>query len=187
MNGGVRLRRLLLPVLVTVSALGVVAGVAQAHSGVESSVPKSGSTVDEPIDEVFIEFGVRIADDVEIALLDPDEVVLPSETERVSQTAAKVHFDPLVEKGTYIARYLTTEPDAGHILAGAISFNYGEASSDGTSVLMWLVVGIGCVAILAVGAWMSLRKHRAASSTADGDDADLPARGETPLTGPSGL
>jgi len=172
----VQLRRLILPVLVLVAASTVAVGVAEAHSGVKSSDPESGSTIDEPIDEVFIEFGVQISDDVEIVLLDPDEEPLPTETERLSDTSAVARFDPIEEEGTYIARYLTTEPAAGHLLAGAISFDYGDASSGGgMSARTWLGVGALCLAILLTGALFSVMRHRAAQRAVDVQE-------ETPLT-----
>lgn len=172
----VQVRRLILPALVLAAAGTVAAGVVDAHSGVKSSDPESGSTIDEPIDEVFIEFGVEIADDVEIVLLDPDEEPLPTETERLSDTSAVGRFEPIEEEGTYIARYLTTEPAAGHLLAGAISFDYGDASSSGgISARTWVGVGALCLAILLIGALFSLMRHRASQRAVDVDE-------ETPLT-----
>jgi methionine-rich copper-binding protein CopC len=172
----VHVRRLFPLVLAVVAAGAAAVGAVDAHSGVESSIPESGSTVDEAIDEVFIEFGVPISDDVEIALLDPDEEPLPTETERLSDTSAVARFDPIEEQGTYIARYLTTEPEAGHLLVGAISFDYGHGSSDGgISARTWLGVGALCLAILLIGALFSLMRHRAAQHGIVDDE-------ETPLT-----
>lgn len=167
-----------------VATLGIAAGAVDAHGGVKSSDPASGSTIDEPIDEVYIDFGVKIADDVEIAVLDPDEEPLPSETERISETEAIVRFDPLEEEGTYIARYLTTEPDAGHLLAGAISFDFGHGStSGGIDARTWIGVGALSLAILATGALFSLLRHRAAQRSGREDPGDA----ETPLTGTTHL
>lgn len=179
------------------AATGIASGVADAHGGVESSEPESGTTIDEPIDEVYIDFGVEISDDVEIALLDPDEEPLPSETERISETEAIVRFDPLEEEGTYVARYLTTEPDAGHLLVGAISFDYGHATGEGgMDAGTWIGVGVLSVAILAAGALSSLALQRR-RQRADDDGADAGSDGgaedersgdaETPLTGTTQL
>jgi methionine-rich copper-binding protein CopC len=167
-----------------VAALGIAVGAVEAHGGVKSSDPASGSTIEEPIDQVYIDFGVNISDDVEIAVLDPDEEPLPSETERISETEAIVHFDPLEDEGTYIARYLTTEPDAGHLLAGAISFDFGHASGGGGIELRtWIGVGALSLAILATGALFSLLRHRAGQRSREEDPGDA----ETPLTGTTQL
>lgn len=142
---------------------------ASAHDAHVESDPPSGSQIDEPISEVRIEFGETIGDDTEIAVFDPNDDVLESETTVVSETAAVVTFDPIDVQGTYIARYLTSSIQDGHLLAGAISFTYGSASS-GPSALAVLAMAGGAIVILSIGAFFSYRRYRALS--VDGSDVD---------------
>jgi methionine-rich copper-binding protein CopC len=142
---------------------------ASAHDAHVDSDPPSGSQIDDPITEVRIEFGETIGDDTEIAVFDPNDDVLDSETTLVSDTAAVVTFDPIEVEGTYTARYLTSSIQDGHLLAGAISFTYGSATS-GPSTLAVLVMAGGAIVILSIGAFFSYRRYRALS--ADGSDVD---------------
>ena len=142
---------------------------ASAHDAHVESDPPSGTQIDEPITEVRIEFGETIGDDTEIAVFDPNEDVLDSETTLLSDTAAVVTFDPIDVEGTYTVRYLTSSIDDGHLLAGAVSFTYGSAGS-GPSTLAVLVMAGGAIAILLIGAFFSYRRYRALR--ADGSDVD---------------
>jgi methionine-rich copper-binding protein CopC len=158
----------------TVVAVAVVgfASPASAHDGIASSDPKSGSQVDDPIDEVLIDFGTTIGDDTEIVVFDPDDDLLDTASERVSDTEAVVTFDPIDESGTYIVRYLASSIQDGHVLAGAISFSYGSGSS-GPSLAMILYLA-GAVVVLAIGAWLSYRRYRAGRD----DDGPPPSASE---------
>lgn len=151
-------------------ALSATASPASAHEGIASSVPASGSQIDEPIDEVLIEFGTVIGDDTEIVVFDPDDALLDSRTERVSDTAAIVTFDPIDDQGTYIARYLTSSIQDGHLLAGAISFTYGSASSGPSALVLTLFLATAIV-ILSIGAFFSFRRYRALTGDGGSDDA----------------
>lgn len=154
----------------TVVAVAVVgfASPASAHDGIASSDPKSGSQVDDPIDEVLIDFGTNIGDDTELVVLDPDDELLDTRTEVVSDTEAVVTFAPIDEPGTYIVRYLTSSTQDGHLLAGAISFDYGSTSSGpGAALILYLA---GVVVVLAIGAWLSFRRYRALQRDGDAPD-----------------
>jgi methionine-rich copper-binding protein CopC len=159
-----------------VGALAVVVlaagGAASAHDGIAGSDPAAGAQLDEPIDEVLIDFGARIGDDAEIVVLDPDDEPLESQVEIVSDTEARVRFEPIDQQGTYIVRYLTSAIDDGHLLVGAISFTYGSPSS-GHSVGTWALFGVAALAVLALGAWMSVRRARRRRSEVDQDLADV--------------
>ncbi|MEM9517159.1 MAG: copper resistance protein CopC [Actinomycetota bacterium] len=153
---------------------GATAGVASAHDANVVATPASGSTIDQPIDEVTLTFDTTIGQDVEIALLDPDEEEIGTTSTRISDFAAKAEFEPLDEEGTYIIRYLMTAAEDGHLLVGAVQFNLGDAGS--SNATLWVAFGIAAVAILGVGGWFSLRNHRRAATAGDspGDvDNDL--------------
>jgi methionine-rich copper-binding protein CopC len=174
---------ILLGVLMLVLVLDSVGagGVASAHEGIAGSDPASGTHLDEPIDQVTIDFGTRIGDDAEIAVFEPGGEQLASQLETVSDTEARATFDPIEQHGTYTVRYLATSIDDGDLLAGAISFSYGSTSS-GPSTTAWIVFGSIVVVILALGVVFTLRLRRAArrrfgldpppAGSPDGSDID---------------
>jgi methionine-rich copper-binding protein CopC len=150
-------------------------GDALAHDAHVETDPPSGSQLDEPITEIVFEFDEPIGDDTEIAVFDPNEEQLDSETTRVSETAAKVTFDEIDVAGDYIARYLTSSIEDGHLLVGAITFSYGSPAS-GPSTLQWALLCLGAVLILSTGAFFSYRRYRqlSAGEPSDSDvDEDL--------------
>ncbi|MEM8618168.1 MAG: copper resistance protein CopC [Actinomycetota bacterium] len=155
-------------------AIGLAGGAAVAHDANVDASPASGSTIDQPITEVTLTFDTTIGDDVELAVLDPGETELDSTSSRISDFSAKVEFDPLDEEGTYIVRYLTTASEDGHLLVGAVQFTFGDGG--GASIVPWIAFGFAAAAILAVGAWFSLRSHRRATAgdrSVDDVDDDL--------------
>ena len=164
--------RLAAALLGSLVALLIGAGPAHAHDDIASSSPPSGTTVDEPISEVTIDFGEVVAD-VEMALLDPDDkIVEPSVTEIITPTSARISFDELDREGVYIVRYLAPVVDDGHTLAGAVSFTYGSAGGSNVGAIL-LFCGVAIVA-LSIGAWFSWRRYRALSaSDVDEDLADV--------------
>ncbi len=170
-----RVARRTVPALVGGALIvGAAAGMASAHDANVVATPASGSTIDQPIDEVTLTFDTTIGDDVEIALLDPDEEVITTTSTRISDFAAKAEFESLEQQGTYIIRYLMTAAEDGHLLVGAVQFNFGDPSS--SNATLWILFGVAAVVILGVGAWFSLRNHRRAASAGEssGDvDDDL--------------
>jgi methionine-rich copper-binding protein CopC len=133
-----------------------------AHEDIAGSDPVSGTVVDEPISEVTIDFGVAVNDDLELALFDPDEqLVEDTTTVKLSDTVARIEFDPLDEPGTYIVRYLTTATVDGHFLVGAVSFTYGSESG---SKVPWMMFALAMIVILAIGTALSYRLHRRQTS-----------------------
>ncbi len=137
-------------------ALGI-GSAALAHDEIESSVPEHQAQLDEPIDEVTVNFGQPV-DGIEMALVAPDDTELPSTVEVLSGTQAKLLFDPVTEKGQYIVRYLAEEE--GHLISGAITFTYGDASGGAMSAGIWIGLAVVAVLILGIGAWMSYRRSQ---------------------------
>ena len=86
-----------------------------AHDDIESSVPEHKAQFDDPISEVTINFGEPV-DGVELALVGPDDGDVPGEVLIVSETEAKLVFEPLTVKGEYFVRYLAEED--GHLIRG---------------------------------------------------------------------
>ena len=147
------------------------ASTASAHEADAVSDPPSGSVIDESITEVTIEFGVDISDDIEMALFGPgdDNLIEPTTTTKVAPNSAKIEFEPIEQRGTYIVRYLTVAPADGHTIVGAVSFTYG--SSDGGSSASWVWFLLAMIPILAVGTAWSYRLHtRQQAELADGSE-----------------
>jgi methionine-rich copper-binding protein CopC len=165
-------RRVIVAALV-LAAVGGVGSTVFAHDEIESSVPEHQSQFDEPISEVTINFGEPV-DGVELALVGPDDGDLPGDVVIVSETEAKLVFDPLATEGEYLVRYLAEED--GHLVSGAISFVYGDEASQGVGALTWVLFGLGAALILAIGAFFSLRRNQMqAPATDDADSASVDA------------
>jgi methionine-rich copper-binding protein CopC len=143
--------------LFTAMAVGWVASPVAAHEGIASSDPASGSTIDEPIDSITIDFGADIGETAQIALLAPDGTQITSDTTVTSATTATSQFEPIDDQGTYTVNYLATSVVDGHVLGGAITFTYGESSPD---VMSPVLFGAIASVILGIGAWFSWRAHQ---------------------------
>jgi methionine-rich copper-binding protein CopC len=159
-------RQFVIGVLAVTAAVGVGSAVF-AHDDIESSVPEHQSQFDEPISEVVINFGEPV-DGVELALVGPDDGDLPGEVVVISDTEAKLVFEPLATEGEYLVRYLAEED--GHLVGGAISFVYGDRAGESAGALTWVLFGLGAVLVLAIGAYFSLRRNQMLAL--DGEDAD---------------
>lgn len=161
LNASVRnLRRFIVPLTVAIAVVAVPAAVS-AHDEALSSDPPSGAMLDEPISEVTIDFGESIGDDLEMALVydlgNAEVEQIPATVTKVSDTVGKIEFDQITDKGRYFVRYLVTIPADGHVLAGAVSFDYGEAAGSGTNWYLWLVFGLVGAAVIATTGWYTLR------------------------------
>jgi methionine-rich copper-binding protein CopC len=192
--------RALLPVAAVLLALGAApAGRAAAHDTIAGSDPEQGARLDEPISEVTIDFGEEIADEPQLALLydtgDGEIEELGGTASRSGPTTGRLEFDPLEREGRYFVRYLATVPVDGHVVAGAINFDFGEPRGSGaTELTPWIVFGLAAVVVGGGGggggrpapggrpppppAWLSRRRHVAltAATGADpsGDDVEEP-------------
>ena len=170
------MQRLTTPGRLIACCLAAIAGAlyvgtpATAHESDAVSDPPSGSVVDEPISDVTIEFGVDIADDIELALFGPgdDQIVEPTTTTVTAANAAMIEFEPLEQQGTYIVRYLGRAPIDGHTIVGAVSFTYG--SSGGGSSTSWVWFLLAMIPILAIGTAWSYRLHKRQQA---GDESEV--------------
>lgn len=156
-------------------------GRAAAHEGIAASDPEMGAELDDPISEATIDFGEEISDDLEMALLydtgDGEIEEVESEVAKVDPTTGRLQFDPLDREGRYFVRYLATIPADGHVVAGAVTFDFGEPRGSGAgSATPWILFGIAAVPILGVGAWLSRRQYLAATADATDRATDGAAR-----------
>ena len=146
---------------------------AGAHDDIKGSTPPSGSTIDEPISSVEVDFGEPIGDDVAMFLTydegDAEIVDIGGTTVKTGDTTARLDFDPIDREGSYYVQYLTPITTDGHVMVGAISFVYGE--SGGGSGFPWIPFIAISAAVLAVGAWFSYRQMVARSDTPDDEPA----------------
>jgi methionine-rich copper-binding protein CopC len=156
------LRQLALIVVTVGSALTPLTS--SAHDEIAGSDPPSGAQLDAPIDRVTIDFGEPISDDLEMTLLydlgGSETEALPGTVHKDGETVGVLEFEELSRPGRYFVRYLVSVPVDGHVVAGAITFEYGDGS-DGTSWALWIVFGVLAVVVLAIGAWFSFRPRAA--------------------------
>lgn len=159
-------RRIAIAFVAVCAAIGA-GSVVLAHDEIESSVPEHQSQFDDPISEVLIDFGDPV-DGVELALVGPDNSDLPGTVEVLSDTEAKLLFEPLTTEGEYLVRFLAEED--GHLIGGAISFVYGDRAGTGADMTTWVLFGLAAALILATGAFFSLKRARQAHA----DDNESP-------------
>ena len=132
--------------------------VALAHDEIESSVPEHQAQINEPITEVTINFGEPV-DGVELGLRGPDDERIAGEVTVISDTEARLNFAKLTEEGQYIVQYIAEED--GHLVAGAISFTYGDRAGQGADAVILIIFGVVAAAVLGVGAFFSFRRKNA--------------------------
>lgn len=155
--------------LVLASAAFVVFGIVgtvSAHDEISTSDPANQSQIDDPISEVTVEFGESVAD-IEMAIANPDDIDLDSTTTQLTETRARLEFEPLSQEGRYIVRYIAQED--GHLITGAITFVYGSEDAPGVSGATWAIVVMLAIVILGIGAFFTLKRSRR-SVDADNDD-----------------
>ena len=141
----------------TAIAAFITVGSVAAHDEISTSDPVNQSQLDDPISEVTIEFGESVAD-IEMAIANPDDIDLESTTTQLSDTSARLEFEPLSQEGRYIVRYIGQED--GHLINGAITFVYGSEEAPGVSGTTWVIVVLLAIVILSIGAFFTLRRSR---------------------------
>ena len=177
LNDPVRsLHRVVAPFAIAIAVLALPVATS-AHDEITSSDPPSGAMLDDPISDVTIDFGEPISDDLEMALLydlgDANLEQIPATSTKVSETVGKIEFDEITKNGRYFVRYLVTVPTDGHVLAGAVTFDFGEAPDAGTNWYLWLVFALVGAAVISITAWYTLRPRPTDDPT--DDSADDPA------------
>jgi methionine-rich copper-binding protein CopC len=157
MQGAPRRTRII-AVVAAIAAAASFSSVAFAHDEIESSVPEHQSQLDEPISKVTINFGEPVGG-VELGLRGPDDKRIDGEVTVISDTEARLDFSELTNEGQYIVQYLAEEE--GHLVAGAITFTYGDRAGTGAGAGIWIIFGIVAAAILGAGAFFSFRRINA--------------------------
>lgn len=161
-----RARRIAVAVAVAAAALSTGSPTALAHDEIESSTPAQGDQLDEPISEVYIDFGQPV-EGIELVLVGPDDRELPSEVVVMSDSEARLEFASLTQQGEYLVRYLAEEE--GHLVIAAFSFTYGDAGGSGAGAVTWVLFALAAMLILGIGAYFSVRRSHADDAEADGD------------------
>ncbi len=96
---------------------------AHAHTGLESSTPSEGSTVDGPLSEVLLTFsGDASPVDDGVAVAGADGATQVAATiESIEPAAIVARFDPPLPAGPYTLAWQVRSAD-GHVIDGAFSF-----------------------------------------------------------------
>lgn len=172
------IRRLLAVAAVSIAAVLAGSTPAAAHDDIAGSTPESRSRIDEPISTVEIDFGEEIGDDVAMFLTfdlgDGEFEDIGGTTVRTGPNTARLDFDEVEREGTYFVRYLAPVPVDGHVIAGAVSFTYGEPSSASSSSFPLIPFIVVAAAVLAIGGWFSYRRMLAPDEPADEVEATPP-------------
>jgi methionine-rich copper-binding protein CopC len=151
-------------VVAALAAAASFSSVAFAHDEIESSIPehKAQIQVGEPITEVTINFGEPV-DGVELGLRGPDDERIAGDVTVISGTQARLNFAKLTDEVQYLAE------EDGHLVAGAITFTYGNPAGQGADTGIWIIFGVVAAAILGAGAFFSFRRNNAPDGTSDDD------------------
>ena len=64
-------------------------------------------------------------------------------------------------------QYLAEED--GHLVAGAITFTYGDRAGQGAGAGIWIIFGVVAAAILGAGAFFSFRRNNSPDDAIDDD------------------
>lgn len=174
------MRRFLTALGVALSAIGLAAGVAYAHSGVAASNPGRDVTVGGEITEIRIFYGdIILAFDATVTLRSTGEEV-GATAEMTSDIEGVITLDePLAIEGEYEVNHTITSFD-DDVVDDDYRFTYEvggpparlifvEDDDGGLSPIVWIVAGVGTVVILvlAVRLVLSLRRRSAAVPRSD--------------------
>ena len=99
--------------------------------------------------------------------------MIAGEVTVISDTEARLNFDKLTEEGQYIVQYLAEED--GHLVAGAITFTYGDRAGQGVGAGIWIIFGVVAAAILGAGAFFSFRRSNSPDAEIGVNDDTVPA------------
>ncbi|MEM9514736.1 MAG: copper resistance protein CopC [Actinomycetota bacterium] len=108
---------------IVAAALWLMSTSAHAHTGLESSTPADGATVEGPLAEVVLTFSgdaSPIEDGVAVASADEATQVAAS-IESIAPTTIVARFDPPLPAGPYALAWQVRSAD-GHVIDGSFSF-----------------------------------------------------------------
>ncbi|MFT6392308.1 MAG: methionine-rich copper-binding protein CopC, partial [Ilumatobacter sp.] len=93
-----------------ITTVGLGPSVVSAHDDIAGSSPPSRSVIDDPIDNVEIDFGEDIGDDVKMFLtydVGNNEIEdIGGTVTKTDATTARIDFDLIDREGTYFVQYL---------------------------------------------------------------------------------
>lgn len=130
---------------------------------IRESTPNALEVLTAPITSAEIDFELEIEDEVRLQLVydegnGVDFNELASTTTKTGPNSARVDFDELDRKGTYIIAYDTIAVANGDEIVGATSFVYGQPSGTASSSFPWLVFVPIALIVLGIGAFFTYRR-----------------------------
>ncbi|MFC7341784.1 copper resistance CopC family protein [Saccharopolyspora griseoalba] len=144
------MRRLLSTTLGTaLTALLVLPGHAQAHSGLSRADPGPGETAQAGVDRIEMDFAGDLAGSAKVEVRDSAGTNLVSGSPDVSGNHLSVRMEPL-KQGLHTVKYTITFDD-GHTTGGGYYLNVAPAprGAEGASLMPWFyAVGGGVIAVL---------------------------------------
>lgn len=111
-----------------VAVLALTATGAFAHAVLTSSVPRDGSRLEGPPEEIVLQFSEPVLP-VRMKLAGSGDLPIPELAEgQAENNVVRVPIPDRLEPGSYILSYSVTSVD-GHPVAGSIAFGIGQASA----------------------------------------------------------
>lgn len=144
---------------------------AMAHSGLAAASPGPGAIVGGEVTQVELWYGSGVID-ISASVTAPDGTMLAGTLVQVSELRMTFELDePLVEPGEYAVRHGTTGVEDGDRIDAAYLFTFDPDApppvlllideQGGTSIWIWLAIGVGVV-IIGMLVWRLLASIRRA-------------------------
>lgn len=174
------IRRSVVVALLTALGLALMAGPAQAHSKLDSSIPAAGSTFDTPLTLIELTFNQEIgAEFANVGLTDSSGASWAAQVSKVEGKTVRVAVSPTMPPQQYTVAYRVVSDD-GHPITGSYDFTYTAVSTTPTATqqnapsqpgstatgespatsssdgLPWLLIGVLAVLVIG-GAVVTLR------------------------------
>ncbi len=126
------IRRSVVVAMLTALGSALIAGPAQAHSKLDSSVPAAGSTVDTPLTLIELTFNQEIgAEFANVGLTDSGGTSWAAQVSKVEGKTVRVAVSPTMPPQQYTVAYRVVSDD-GHPITGSYEFTYTAVSTTPT-------------------------------------------------------
>lgn len=157
---------------------GTATTVVSPNPDIRESTPNALEVLAAPITSAEIDFELEIEDEVHLQLVYDegngiDFTELDSTTTKTGPNSARVEFDELDRRGTYIIAYDTIAVANGDEIVGATSFVYGEPSGTASSDFPWLLFVPVALIVLGIGALFTHRRMLVPIDEDSDDSAEL--------------
>ncbi len=147
-----------------------------ADENIRTSTPLPFEVLDDPITTATVTFVEPLAAEPEMYLIFDEGdgetfTYLEGVASRLlNEDTVLVSFPAIEREGTYLLRYDGDGAVSGDELAGVTPFVFGSPSTEGGDSFPWLLFLAAAIPILAIGAWMTVRRLRVVDGPDDPTD-----------------